>query len=112
MAAALADDGRDPAEEEAVDDRRHRVGALVEGVEHDPDPERHQAARDRPGQQPHAVDGERQEAGGEHQRREGEDPGLDGVVEHRHLDEQAAHPLRREYGDLEARRWRPARCRR
>ena len=43
-----------------------------------------------------------QEAGGEHQRGEGEDPGLDGVVEHGHLDDQAAHPLGRDVGDLEA----------
>ena len=53
---------RDPPEEQAVDDRRHRVGALVEGVEDDPGPERHDAARDRPGAQPRAP-GDRERAG-------------------------------------------------
>ena len=95
------DDGCDPAEEQPVHDGRDRVGPLVAGVEADPDPERHQPARDRPGQHPQPVDGERQEAGGEHQRRERDDPRLDGVVEHRHLDQQAPHPLRRQDRHLE-----------
>ena len=34
------------------------------------------------------------------------------VLEHRHLDEQRAGPLRVVDGELERRRWRPARCRR
>ena len=34
------------------------------------------------------------EAGREHQRHEGEDPGLEGVVEHRHLDDQPLAPAR------------------
>ena len=93
---------RDPPEEQPVDDRGHRVGPLVEGVEHDAGPEGDDAARDRPGQQPHPVDGERQEAGREQQRREGEDAGLDGVVEDRHLEDQAADPVRGDVRDLEA----------
>ena len=35
------------------------------------------------------------------QRDEGEDPGLQGVVEHRHLDDQAPDPLGRDHRDLE-----------
>ena len=92
---------RDPAEEQAVHDRRHRVGALVEGVEDDAGPERHDPARDRPGHRAQAVDGPRQEPRGEHQRGERQDPGLHRVVEHRHLDDQAAHPVGRDVGDLE-----------
>jgi hypothetical protein len=92
---------RDPAEEEPVHDGRHGVGPLVARVETDADPERHQAARDRPGEQPHGGDREGQEASGEHERREGDDPGLHRVVEHRHLHEQPAHPLGSEVGHLE-----------
>ena len=41
---------RHPAEEHPVHDGRHRVRPLVAGVEGDPDPERHHAARHRPGE--------------------------------------------------------------
>ena len=102
----------DPPEEESVHDRGHRVGTLVAGVEADAHPEGDQATRDRPGEHPDAVDGEGQEPGREHQRPEGQDPGLQRVVEDRHLDDQAAHPLGGECRRPRARRWLPARCRR
>ena len=52
-------------------------------------------ARDRPGDPAQRRDGERQEAGGEQQRTEGHQPGLEPVVEDRHLQQQTPDPLRR-----------------
>ena len=48
-----------------------------------------------------AVDRERQEPGGEQQRRERQDAGLHRVVEDRHLHDQPTHPLGCDRGHLE-----------
>ncbi len=48
MRRRCADDGRDPAEEQPVHVGRHGVGPLVERVERDARPERHDAAGHRP----------------------------------------------------------------
>ena len=66
-----------------------------------PGPERHQPARDRPGEQPQAVHRERREPGREHDRHEGQDPGVERVVQDRHLDDQAPDPRRCRGGHLE-----------
>ena len=43
----------------------------------------------------------RNQDGGEQQRRVGQDPGLERVVQHRHLHDQAGDALRCEHRDLE-----------
>ncbi len=101
MARRCARRRRDPSEEDPVHGRGHRRRLLVAGVEPDPHPERHEAARDGPGHPAQRRDGQGQEAGGEQQRREGHDPGLERVVEDRHLQQQPADPLGGQHRDLE-----------
>ena len=102
MARRRLDERRDPAEEQPVHDRApssRRAGRGCRARSRPRTARRRAGSGGSPARS--AVDGERQEPGGEHQRREGEDPGLDRVVEDRHLDDQPAHPLGRDVGDLE-----------
>ena len=75
---------------------------MVEGVQPDADPERHDPPRHRPRHGAHRSDGQRQEPRDEEQRREGQQAGLQRVVEHRHLRDQPADPVGREHRHLEA----------
>ena len=104
---------REPAEEQPVDaPRRCDSARWSTRVEADAGPERHDPAGHRPARAAQGVDGDRQEARGEHHRRERQDPGHQRVVEHRHLHDQALDPLGRDRPPPRGRRWRPATCRR